>query len=100
MRTAAVPTPPDAEWSRAIDSLVFTPDGHRGRCVVHRLAFRALLGLRQPEPADGLAHFAAHRAAYQRAAARKIVDRGLPPDASLHLTSRAVQRALEETASA
>lgn len=99
-RTDPLPMTPDAEWNRAIDSLVFTPDGHRGRCAVHRLAFRALLGLREPEPADALTHFTAHRAAYQRAAARKIADRGLDPDASLHLTSRAIQGALEDTASA
>lgn len=91
-----MPTPPDAEWRSDIDSLVFTPEGHRGWCAVHRLAFRALTGLRHPEPADGLAHFAAHRAAFQRAAARKIADRGLPPDANLHLTSRAVRRAMED----
>lgn len=90
------PEPPQAEWSNAIDSLVFIPDGHRGWCAVHRLAFRALLGLRQPEPAACLDHFAAHRAAFQRAAAAKIAGRGLPPDATLHLTSRAVARAMTE----
>ncbi|WP_448205926.1 hypothetical protein [Azospirillum sp. sgz302134] len=85
---------PDAVWRGDIDALVFTPQGHRGLCAVHRLAFRTLLG-RLPEPADCLAHFAAHREAFHRAAAQKIAGRGLPPEASLHLTSRAIQRAAD-----
>ncbi len=82
------------EWRTDIDALVFTPPGHRGVCAVHRLAFRTLLG-RLPEPADCLAHFAANRAAFEQAAAEKIAGRGLSPDANLHLTSRAIQRAAE-----
>jgi len=83
------------EWRTDIDALVFTPPGHRGLCAVHRLAFRTLLG-RLPEPADCLAHFAATRAAFEQAAAAKIADRSLSPDANLHLTSRAIQRAVDE----
>ncbi len=86
--------PHGAVWSAGIDALVFTPAGHRGRCAVHRLAFRTLLGHR-PEPDDCLVHFAAHRAAFDRAAARKIADRRCPPDAGLHLTSRDIRRAAE-----
>ena len=82
------------EWRTDIDALVFTPPGHRGLCAVHRLAFRTLLG-RLPEPADCLAHFTANRAAFERAAMAKITGRGLAPDANLHLTSRAIQRAAE-----
>ena len=82
------------EWRPDIDALVFTPPGHQGRCAVHRLAFRTLLG-RLPEPADCLAYFAASRPAFEQAAAAKIAERGLSPDANLHLTSRAIQRAAE-----
>src|SRR6476469_144498 len=33
-----------ALWRREIDSLSFMPAGHQGECVVHRRAFRVLLG--------------------------------------------------------
>lgn len=85
-------------WRPAIDALVFQPPGHQGFCAVHRLAFRALLGraaLGQPgRPEECLAFFAAHRSAFERAAAAKIQRRGLGVAASLHLTSRDVARAL------
>ncbi len=83
-----------AHWQAAIDALVFRPPGHGGVCAVHRLAFRALLG-RLGTPADCLAHFAAHRPAFERAAAAKIARRGLDPAASLHVTSRDVARAID-----
>ena len=83
------------EWRPDIDALVFTPPGHRGLCAVHRLAFRTLIG-HLPEPEDCLTHFAANRSAFEQAAAVKIAERGLSPDANLHLTSRAIQRAAEE----
>jgi len=85
----------DALWRPAIDALVFRPVGHAGNCAVHRLAFRALLG-RTGAPGDCLAYFAAHRPAFERAAAAKIARRGLDVAANLHLTSRDVERALGE----
>lgn len=91
---------PDAAregWRPAIDALVFRPAGHGGNCAVHRLAFRALLG-RTGAPAECLAFFAAHRPAFERAAAAKIARCGLGIAASLHLTSRDVARALEAEA--
>lgn len=84
---------PDAEWRADIDALTFLPPGHRGRCAVHRLAFRTLLG-HLPTPADCLAHFARHRAAFHKAATRKIAARDLPTDSSLHLNSRDIERAM------
>lgn len=81
-----------ASWRGEIDALVFRPLGHEGICAVHRLAFRALLG-RTGAPADCLAYFAAHRPAFEGAAAAKIASRGLGRGASLHLTSRDVARA-------
>ncbi|AWU97681.1 DUF1488 family protein [Azospirillum ramasamyi] len=81
-------------WRAEIDALVFQPAGHGGWCAVHRLAFRALLGLREPTPQDCLAHAAAHRAAFEAAAAEKIARRAYAAAASLHLTSRDIARAL------
>ncbi|MBP2303349.1 hypothetical protein [Azospirillum picis] len=80
-------------WRSDIDALVFRPAGHGGWCAVHRLAFRALLGRRDPAPEDCLAHAVARRDAFDRAAAEKIRRRGLDAGDSLHLTSRDVERA-------
>ncbi|PWC32795.1 DUF1488 family protein [Azospirillum sp. TSO35-2] len=75
-------------WRAEIDALVFRPAGHGGWCAVHRLAFRALLGRREPAPEDCLAYAADHRGALEAAAAGKIARRGYDVAASLHLTSR------------
>lgn len=90
---------PTFRWRADIDALEFPPAGHGGRCAVHRLAFRALLG-HPATPGDALAFFAANRAAFEEAAARKIAGRALAPDASLHLTSRDVARMLDGSATA
>ena len=84
----------DLSWRAEIDALVFRPAGHAGWCAVHRLAFRALLGMREPAPEDCLAYAAAHRGAFEAAAAGKIAKRGYDVAASLHLTSRDVARFL------
>ncbi|CAO3440529.1 hypothetical protein [Azospirillum endophyticum] len=84
----------DFSWRVDIDALVFRPQGHGGWCAVHRLAFRSLLGQREPVPEDCLAYAAAHRTAFEAAAAGKIVGRGYDAAASLHLTSRDVARFL------
>ncbi len=81
-------------WLEEIDSLAFTPREHGGRCVVHRRAFRVLLGDPEPGSRDCLAYFAANETAFARAAAEKIAARGLPPGAAFHLNSRDVRRAL------
>lgn len=81
-------------WRADIDALVFPPTGQGGWCAVHRLAFRALLNEREPAPEDCLAYVAAHRAAFEAAAADKIARRGYAAGASLHLTSRDIARLL------
>lgn len=81
-------------WRADIDALVFRPAGHGGWCAVHRLAFRALLGRRDPTPEDCLAYAAAHRTAFEAAAAGKISGRSYGAAASLHLTSRDIARFL------
>ena len=35
----------ETKWRHDIDALAFRPEGHRGTCVVHRLAFRTLMRL-------------------------------------------------------
>jgi hypothetical protein len=81
-----------AVWRDDIDALSFRPDGHDGSCVMHRLAFRALLG-GPASPADCLRLFADRRAAFEAAATRKIARRQLPPAAIFHITSRDVESA-------
>lgn len=79
-------------WRAEIDALVFRPAGHGGWCAVHRLAFRALLGRRSPTPEDCLAYAAAHRGAFEAAAAARIAERSYGKAINLHLTSREIAR--------
>ncbi len=83
----------DSQWRHDIDALAFQPEGHRGICVVHRLAFRTLMRV-VPTPAACIAFFAAREGAFRAAAEAKISRRGLPPGANFHLTSRDLARAL------
>lgn len=78
-------------WRDDIDSLAFRPTGHGGICVVHRLAFRTLLGTAAATPAC-LAYFDACSDLFQRAAADKIARRGLAADGVFHLNSRDIRR--------
>jgi hypothetical protein len=79
-------------WRDDLQALEFTPDGHAGRCVIHRLALRRWLPVTAAETC--VAFFAEQRAAFEAAAAAKIRRRGLPPDAAFHLTSRDLAAAL------
>jgi len=81
-----------AEWRHDLDALSFAPEGHGAPCMVHRLAFRAVIGI-MPKPEDCLAYFAAHEDAFRRAAAAKISRNRIAPGTSLHLTSRDLTRA-------
>ena len=82
-----------ARWRPEIDALAFRPPGHAADCVLHRLAFRALLGRPDPDPSDCASLFARREGDFVRAAAAKIAQRGLPAGAAFHLTSRDVARA-------
>ncbi|WP_244622885.1 DUF1488 family protein [Microvirga brassicacearum] len=84
-------------WREDIDSLAFRPDGHNGLCVVHRLAFRALVGARL-SPEICLAYFREHRARFNDAARAKAGRKGLPAHSNFHLTSRDLRRAPTESA--
>jgi hypothetical protein len=80
-------------FDESIDSLVFVPQHHGGRCVVHRRALRILLG-REPRPDESLRHAEENASAYEEAARAKISRVGLGHDAHFHLTSRDLRRAI------
>lgn len=80
-------------WRADIDSLAFRPRGHEGLCVVHRRAFRTLLGdIATPEQCA--AYFGARHATFERAAEYKITRARIGIDANLHLNSRDIRRAI------
>ncbi len=79
-------------WREDIDALQFSVDGNAS-CMVHRLAFRALTGMREPQAEDCLRFFAEHRADFLLAAQEKISRTGGRGAGNFHLTSRDVQGA-------
>lgn len=87
-----------AEWREDIDALQFAAVNHGGVCVMHRLAFRSLLGF-TPQREDCLAYFAMHSAAFDTAASAKIAAANIPPGRNFHLNSRDVSRHLMATES-
>lgn len=80
-------------WREDIDALQF--DAGEGRlCMMHRLAFRALIGERSPLPVQCLAYFKANTVLFARAAEQKIARAG-GCAGNFHITSRDVQGAAE-----
>ena len=71
-------------WRDDIDALEFRPAGQNRLCLVHRLAFRTLIG-RPPSKQDCLTWFAVHREEFEAAAKAKMAT-GVP--GNFHLTSR------------
>jgi hypothetical protein len=86
----------EVAWREDIDALVFIPEGHQARCVVHRLAFRKLLRS-PPVPQACIAYFVAHRQAFQAAAAMKMTRQNLVSRVNFHLTSRDLAGALSSS---
>jgi hypothetical protein len=80
-------------WREDIDSLAFYPSQHNGSCVIHRLAFRSLLGF-APTRDDCANYFSAHRELFEHAAQAKILRKNIAGDASFHLNSRDLKRQL------
>ena len=80
-------------WRPDIDSLSFQPRGHAGQCVIHRRAFATILGF-EPTPDDCAACFQQRLPTFEAAAAAKISRTALAADASFHLTSRDILRAV------
>ena len=62
-------------------------------CMVHRLAFRRLIG-RNPRPADCMVYFSAQAPAFGAAAMAKIIRQDLAPGRNFHLNSRDIARQL------
>jgi hypothetical protein len=85
---------PLVTWRSDIDALAFQPDGGQRYCVVHRRAFRTLLGF-NPSPADCESFFHANRDAFQAAASAKTLAKKLARGLNFHLTSRDVARRIE-----
>jgi hypothetical protein len=79
-------------WRSDLDSLGFQPRDHAGQCLVHRRAFKTILGF-DPTPDDCAACFQQREPAFQAAAAAKIGRTALAADANFHLTSRDILRA-------
>lgn len=80
----------ECQWRDDIDALQF-PAGEGRLCMVHRLAFRALTGLRRPTRADCISFFEVHNAAFTEAAKQKIARAGGHGAGNFHLTSRDLQ---------
>ena len=81
-------------WRDDIDALAFQPADHRGVCMVHRRAFRTLLGT-VPSPQQCVDFYHSHRDAFQAAARAKVIRAGVADQANFHLTSRDVTRQLK-----
>jgi hypothetical protein len=80
-------------WREEIDSLAFRPNGHAGWCVVHRLAFRALLGY-AATPQACCDYFENRQSIFASAASTKIARTGIAPENNFHLNSRDIRRTL------
>ena len=81
-------------WRNDIDALAFQQEEHVGLCMVHRRAFRTLLGA-TPSPRQCIEFFNAHQGAFQAAARAKLLRTPVATTANFHLTSRDVSRQLK-----
>jgi hypothetical protein len=81
-------------WRNDIDALAFQPADHSGICMVHRRAFRTLLGV-APSPQQCVDFFTTHQKAFQAAARAKLLRASVADTANFHLTSRDVTRQLK-----
>ena len=80
-------------WRSDIDALAFQPDGGQAYCMVHRRAFRTLLGF-DPSPEECETYFRANRTAFEAAARAKTLETKIASGLNFHLTSRDVARQL------
>jgi hypothetical protein len=83
-------------WRSDIDSLAFRPSGHSGICVIHRRAFRTLLGC-NPSPQQSVDFYLTHRDAFEAAARAKLAAKAIRETENFHLTSRDVRRRLKNS---
>lgn len=93
---------PAAAWREDLDALQFPVPGHDADCLIHRLAFRAIVRASAqtrpaiPDPAACLALFVRETAAFHAAAQAKILRQQIPTGKNLHLNSRDIRRAMTE----
>lgn len=80
-------------WRSDIDALAFPAGGSGAFCVVHRRAFRTLMG-GDPTPGACETFFQANRAAFEAAASAKTREKRVARALNFHLTSRDVARQL------
>jgi hypothetical protein len=83
-------------WRSDIDSLAFRPSGHMGMCVIHRRAFRTLLGC-TPSPQQSIDFYLLQRDSFEAAARAKLAARSIRETENFHLTSRDVRRRLKNS---
>lgn len=83
-----------ARWRDDLDALQFQAGEDGTSCMVHRLAFRRLVGF-APEAAHCLAFFNDNAVAFRAAAADKARRENLSPGRNFHLTSRDLRRHLQ-----
>lgn len=88
-------------WRDDLDALEFAVPGHGGVCLVHRRAFRALVGgsaardtPAAPDRDTCLALFDRETLAFCAAAQAKILRQSIPQGKNLHLNSRDIRRAM------
>ena len=81
-------------WNDEIDALEFRLNGYEVTCVIHRLAFRALLKLARPEAQDCLVYATGLRRVFEAVAVSKATRTGLKPGARFHITSRDIRTLL------
>jgi hypothetical protein len=83
-------------WRSDIDSLAFRPSGHMGMCVIHRRAFRTLLGY-TPSPQQCIDFYLIQHHSFEAAARAKLATRSIRETGNFHLTSRDVRRQLKNS---
>jgi hypothetical protein len=82
----------EATWRPDLDALQFHA-GNGSLCVVHRLAFRVLLG-KVPKPAECLEYVRANPAVFAAAARRRLDAERETGRRSFHLNSRHIRRSI------
>lgn len=85
----------DATWRPDIDAVEFRPHDHSGVCMIHRLAFRTLIG-RSPDATACVMFFADNKPAFLLAAENKISQGKIEIHRNFHLNSRDVRRFLDK----
>ena len=84
-------------WVEKIDSLEFRPTGHKGTCVIHRLAFRVILKNARPTASQCLLFAKRYKSYFEEAALTKINEAELEGDRRFHITSRDIRNSLRFT---